>query len=82
MDDLNIDKITSMWQAHNDGVYKLDVRENIGEIVGYLLKRDMDITANIIKLEEQIRKEYPVNYRSLARWQITDSIIKIIKGIQ
>ncbi len=40
MNDLTIDKIRSMWQAHNDGVYRLEARENLGEIVGFLLRQN------------------------------------------
>ncbi len=37
MSDLSIKKIRDMLAAHNDGVYLLSARENIGEIVDYLL---------------------------------------------
>lgn len=37
MSDLSIKKIREMLAAHNDGVYLLGVRSNIGEIVDFLL---------------------------------------------
>jgi len=37
MTELSIKKIRDMLAAHNDGVYLLGARENIGEIVDFLL---------------------------------------------
>ena len=37
MSDLSIKKIRDMLAAHNDGIYLLSARENIGEIVDFLL---------------------------------------------
>ncbi len=37
MTDLTLDKIKNMLGAHNDGVYRLEARDNLGEIVGWLL---------------------------------------------
>jgi hypothetical protein len=45
MTDLTIKKIRDMLAAHNDGVYLLNARENIGEIVGFLLN-EPEVTMN------------------------------------
>ena len=47
MTDLTLDKIKNMLAAHNDGVYRLEARENLGEIVGWLshLRRGWERTA-------------------------------------
>ncbi len=38
MSDLSTKKIRNMLAAHNDGVYLLNARDNLGEIVDFLLK--------------------------------------------
>ena len=39
MTELSLDKIENMLGAHRDGVFRLEARENIGEIVGWLLEQ-------------------------------------------
>lgn len=45
MTDLSIKKIRDMLSAHNDGVYLLGARDNIGEIVDFLLN-EPEVTMN------------------------------------
>ncbi len=47
MTDLSIQKIRDMLAAHNDGVYLLSARENISEIVDFLLN-EPEVTMNYL----------------------------------
>jgi hypothetical protein len=57
MSDLTIQKIRDMLAAHNDGVYLLSARENIGEIVAFLLNSGWPVRPPRILTEHQLAVE-------------------------
>ncbi len=50
MGDLSIEKIRNMLGSHNDAVYMLNERSNIGEIVDYLLSEHKKLQTSLEKV--------------------------------
>lgn len=55
MTHLTLDKIKNMLGAHNDGVFRLDARDNLGEIVGWLVAENERLRDICVKAEADYR---------------------------
>ncbi len=86
MTDLTLDKIKNILGAHNDGVYRLQAHENLGEIVGFLMKENDRLRDICVKAEADYRgvsctfKTYGFHASAKEAWETADYIKEVLEG--
>lgn len=74
MTDLTLDKIKNVLGAHNDGVFRLESRENLGEIVGWLVGQIGNAEGTISSLREQVKYAPTLQKLELSLMFSTDDV--------
>jgi hypothetical protein len=82
--DLTLDKVKSMLGAHNDGVFRLETRDNLGEIVGWLVgeleaaKAEIESAPSPEEIERKLRDAIDRQHLVIGHWITFISILAVL----